>query len=553
MPQREPEPDYAKWEILALTRKADRKKLEQFLLPKGGLSLAAESILDYVLRPAKNKKLPFCQTAIIEHEYFDEDFVGGISSFYSKGYWDVERICKRVHFFTRNIITSDLTSLDKFADQYLGFCVIRPLGMKTLGRTVLKPRRDDAELDFPTCCGRFPANLAGTQLFVDSAVYMEQDGRVQTCSSIAIWISTSTIAHCFNFSQYTTMEIMEKATRTFVGPRAGPTLGLSYEQMMSALRDMGYDPILFWEADKPEAIYRIYSYVESGIPPILLLQLPNGAGHAIAAVGHAHSRPLKPQWQARVSWLGKEIIRYFRSSEWVPYFYVHDDQRGIFRKLSFLDPDSNQLRQRILNAHAHTRFPVELNVDLRTWHCPVSIEVNLPKAEIPREEIANLWGIIAPLPRGVTLSHSEAESKSAWIIRLCFDRLGLTIPDDLVLRSYLVRSNDYKMRLGQSSDIHPFRQMLYRGKPLPKWLWLTEMSTINMVNAASVNDLRIRGELVLDGTGNPWPTDFLAFHWISDDNDGLIATMTRSDQDVTDAIAIGWRLPGEQPYRPLTR
>ena len=79
------------------------------------------------------------------------------------------------------------------------------------------------------------------------------------------------------------------------------------------------------------------------------------------------------------------------------------------------------------------------------------------------------------------------------------------------------------------------------------------MSTVSMMNVASSDDLRIRGELVLDATGNPWPPDFQIFHWITDDNDGLVATMVRGDQDITDAVRIGWRIRGEQPYRPLVR
>lgn len=552
MRHRHPEPEYSSWELLDLRQKNNRKKLEKLMLPTGRLSLAAESILDHLLRSTNNKKITSCRTAIVEHEYFDEDFVGGISSFYSKGYWDVNRICKRIHFFSANITQLDPIYLRKFEGQYLGFCVIRPLGTRAIGRTVITPRREDPQSDFPTCSGCFQANLAGVDLSLNSAAYMEQDGRVQTCGSISMWISTSIMANCFSFPQYSTTEIMEKATRILVGPRAGPTAGLSYEQMMSALRDMGYDPIIFWEADKPEAIYRIYSYVESSMPPILLLQLPNGAGHSITAVGHGHSRPSTPQWQARVKWLNKDIISYFRSSEWVPYFYVHDDQRGVFRKLTFLDPDPNQLKDRIYAAYEGTPFTTEINVDLASWHCPVSIEVNLPKKGIPKEEIANLWGIIVPLPRGVKLSHSEAESKSAWIIRLFFDQLGLKIPSDLVLRTYLIRSNDYKVRIGKSNDIHPFRKRLYCGKPMSKWLWLTEMTTVNMMNVEDLAGLRIRGELILDATGNPWPTDFLIFHWIKDD-EGLIATMLRTDKAVNGAIATGWRLSHELPYKPFVR
>ena len=176
MPPRQPEDAHAEWEILKLRRKGDREKLEQLLIPRGGLSLAGESVVDYLLRAMPKKKIPLCRTVVVENEYFDEDFIGGISAFYSKGYRNIERNCKRLHFFSCDITTSDLTSLKEFADRYLGFCVIRPLGMKTVGRTVLKPRKDDPQFHFSTCCGCFRPNVAGDELSVDSAPYMEQDG-----------------------------------------------------------------------------------------------------------------------------------------------------------------------------------------------------------------------------------------------------------------------------------------------------------------------------------------------------------------------------------------
>jgi len=507
-----------------------------------------------MLKSLPGQKRPFSQSAIIEDDYFDEDFVGGISAFYSKGFRDVYRICKRIHFFSCSSRRLDLRDLSKVQDSYLGFSVIRPLQTKTVGRTVLKPTRVDPQTEFHTCCADFKVNVAGTSLTIKSAPFVEQDGRVQTCSSIAIYISTSTMAHCFAFPQYTTSEIMDKAVKILVGPRAGPTMGLSYDQMMSALREMGYDPIRFWEADSPEAAYRIYSYVESGIPPILLLEMPNGAGHAVTALGHGHNRPITPQWQARVSWLNTNILAYFRSSEWVPHFYVHDDQRGTFRKLRFLDMNPQQLRQAITTEHANASLPVEIKDGvLEAWHCPVAIHIDIPKPSILQMEIANLWGIIVPIPRGITLSHSEAESKTAWVIKNCADSLGLSIPNDLVLRTYLTRSNDYKERLNHSNTVHSFIRALYRGKSMPKWLWLTEISRVGLMNTNSVGDIRIMGELLLDATGNPWPTDFMVFHWIDDNNDGLVTTMTREDEDISEAITAGWRIPNEGVYPPLIR
>jgi len=79
------------------------------------------------------------------------------------------------------------------------------------------------------------------------------------------------------------------------------------------------------------------------------------------------------------------------------------------------------------------------------------------------------------------------------------------------------------------------------------------MTSVGLMNAANIDDLRIRGELILDATGNPWPTDFIAFHWIRDDDDGLMFTMTRQDSTIDEALSVGWRYPQEGTYPPLVR
>lgn len=556
---REVETPYEKWTLLNLRRKDDLEYLRRILLPGEELSVPAQSVFDYVLRPGRGKKLPLCQSVFVEDDYFDQDFVDSISRFYSKGFRSINRLCKRLHFFSSKLNVSDIekflvetTAHDKLQGSYHGFCVVRPLETKRLGRSILKPRRERPEIEFHTCTARSCAHVAGTELSVESAPYMEQDGRVQTCSSVAIWISTTVMAQCFGYPQYSTSEIMAKATSTLVGARAGPTEGLTYEQIMQALYEMGYEPLILDEADPPEAKHRVYSYVESRIPPLLLLELPDGNHHAVTAIGHAHSRPLQAGSQVTISKLGRPILQYFRSSEWVPYFYVHDDQMGIYRQMRFLEADPSRLEQRIRDSYRGTSLAPSIKVNLRQWHCPVCINIDSTLTEVPKETIANLWGVIIPLPRGIALSHSEAEEKAAQVIRRCADHWRVRLAKDLVLRTYLVSSNDYKSRLRQHSEMNRYVRMMYLGKPLPKWLWLTEMSTVDLMNRVHLDRLRIRGELILDATGNPWPTDFIAFHWIDTRDNGILLTMKQDEPDIREALRSASHGP-DKPYSPLLR
>lgn len=334
-----PDRPYDKWYILNVWQKRDREALHNILSPTKEASVASQCIFDYLTKPPKRRKFSLCRSVLVEENYFDQDFIDSISTFYSKGFRNIDRLCTRLHFFSSRIQSSDITGfklLEKQQDYYLGFAVVRPLETKELGRSAIKPRREEPGIEFHTCRMHSPVNIAGSALFVEAAPYMEQDSRVQTCSSVAIWISSTVMAYCLDYPKYTTSQIMDYATRNIVGARAGPTQGLTYEQIMQALKIMGYEPVIFDETDPFEAIYEIYCYVESETPPILLLELPDSNYHAITALGHAHKRPLESTLQITIERLGRTILKYCRSSEWVPYFYIHDDQRGIYRELRFL-------------------------------------------------------------------------------------------------------------------------------------------------------------------------------------------------------------------------
>lgn len=97
-----------------------------------------------------------------------------------------------------------------------------------------------------------------------------------------------------------------------------------------------------------------------------------------------------------------------------------------------------------------------------------------------------------------------------------------------------------------------FVAMFYQGKPMPKWIWVFELSTAALMNTVRLDDLRIRGELILDATSNPWPTDFVAFHWINDDGLGSLDTMSELDATIDQAMRQGWK-GTDTFYRPMTR
>lgn len=535
---------YESFELLYPQRRKDRERIKDIIVGKHVINAVPYSILDYILSPQVGKSAPTCRTIVVERRYYDRDHAKALSAFYAKSFRTVDKECIRLHFFRSRLSEVDLGNLEKQANFYLGFCVIRPFALRKIGRTVLAKLTSQPGLEFPTCHGNFEVNIGGSKLAIEGPAFMEQDAMVAACASVALWMSTTTLARRFALTECSTNEITERATQYLVQNRPMPSIGLHYDQMIHVLRTMGYEPILLGAIEQKEAKHSIYSYVESEIPPILLCRLATGEDHSIVVVGHGYQLPLEKLALTKVSWLDEPPLVFARSSEWVPYYLIHDDQRGLYRKLTFIEPNRSLLEACVRKAHPGIDVN---NLGLDEWYCPVAIDMNMPNAEyLGGEEIANVWGIIVPLPPNVLLTSEEAERKSARLIRYWHWRNDLPIPDDLVLRTYLIPSNEYKRRI-EDSKMDTFVKRLYRGKPMPRWIWVTEISSIDSFNSPEPSKWLIDGEVIIDATSNPWTPDFLAFHYIRD-NMGIVATMKPEHRDAEQALQRRWFSPKDTRY-----
>lgn len=533
----EPEEIYEWYSIIYPTNKRHRDELRSLLFGRGALSAAPYSIFNYLLTPFQGMSTPKCKTVIIEKRYRDRNHISAKASFYSKSFRSIPSECTRLHFFSKRLPIQSLGNLEGYQNSYLGFCVIRPFPQRCIGKTVLKRYQYNPALEFPTCHGKFFVNIGGSRLSVEGAAFMEQDTMVAACASAAIWMSTTTMAERFNLTQCSVSEITEKATEYLVKKRPMPSEGLLVEQMAHCLRSMDYDPVLLPVYGQKEAKHTAYSYVESEIPPILLCSFATGGDHTLVGVGHGYNMPVTTPQKVNIEWLGEPPISFSRSSEWVPYILVNDDQRGLYLKLNFIDGGQS------LVDNIRRLYPsVDIDdLELDDWRCPVSIEMNMPSLNVHNEEIANLWGILVPLPKIVLLNAEQAEKKAARLIRVWYDMTKSTIPDDLVLRTYLIPSNEYKRRI-ETSEMNIFVKRLLRGKPMPKWIWITEISRLGCYNSAKQEDWLLDGVVVVDATSNEFTPDFLAFHLVNNDM-GILATMKPEHYDAEQALSYVWDGP----------
>lgn len=141
-----------------------QQRLEAEVLADAGNSAPVERILETVAASPYN-----CVTVVFEKNYIDKDYQDELAVFYCKALKEYPHRCTRLHFF-RQIIPYDtktpMVSFAPFANDYLGFMVLRPTDLQRVGRTYLKPMVQNPDNQFITCATHFTSHMFGYEFQV---------------------------------------------------------------------------------------------------------------------------------------------------------------------------------------------------------------------------------------------------------------------------------------------------------------------------------------------------------------------------------------------------
>ncbi len=426
-----------------------------------------------------------CKTIIIESNYIDKDYLDEYSHFYSITFKTYDRTCNRIHFFSCILSADNLYKVlnniqsQQENDDYIGFCIIRPTDTNRISRTVIKPKISDKNKDFVLCTAKFEVNLHGFLLVVKAMPFIQQDSQVCMCAQASLWMAIQYMHARYSFPNYSPYDITNNATRTYSLGRIMPSAGLDITQMLEVLRIKECSPVLYSRKTESDSIDRkkkeleniqlkraIYRYVESGIPVILCLKLSrdeNISYHAAVVIGHTYNNNERPSLYK----IGD--LSYYDSADWVDKFYIHDDSLGLYETLSITATDS----------------PYSMN---------------------------DIEHVIVPSLRKVYLLGDEIELNLELVYQLVKVHCGNNImPSDIVFRTYFRSSNSYKLSL-QQSDMDVLLKEIYRGMEMPKYIWITEISTKKMMNEKNKDDRKMIGEIITDPTTNSQAPSFLSIH-----------------------------------------
>lgn len=298
------------------------------------------------------------KTIVIEEEYVSKDFLHDFATYYSLCFQNYPKFCKRVHFFSSEFDQSELnnrivdSTQTNFWDSYLGFIVVRPIPLTTIGYTILKTYDAHHHEGRRIYWGlrEYKVHLFGRVLKLNSLAFQEQDSVLAACATASIW----TMLNKASIDYSTTLKVPSEITRDAAklqndGSRLFPNKGLDTIQICQAINNSGLAPEVrtgnFAVKDKlnddglivqSHLIKKmVNAYHPIGIPIILGIKVPVNSiygssygYHAIAVLGHKVLPNDDPACQ-NSPFIADRITK----------LYLHDDQHGPFARVKFLEDD----------------------------------------------------------------------------------------------------------------------------------------------------------------------------------------------------------------------
>ncbi|WP_421797694.1 hypothetical protein [Haliscomenobacter sp.] len=411
--------------------------------------------LKYRNRPSYKVK-----TILIEHKYISQTYLSDLPTEFIFSSQDQSKLCKRVHFFSRSFITVEELLADpenantkKLWDSYKGFATVKPLPKSRLGPVILSPYPSSGSADRKfTAIRPYNINLLGRSIHLNSLAFMEQDGILHGCATVALWSAIHRLHSMFNVGMLHPMAINTLAkytTRSQLGAITGVEMNL--HQICGVIEQMGLKAELRTmigslehnvnHDEKEEIGYKtfvckfIYSYLKMGLPILLGLEFEDGGKHLITLIGYKAINDQKANFTKHNDW----PIAY---ADQIQTLYAHDDLVGPFSKLTLMENGS------------------KVKV----------IPLKDPTGKIARSE-SNVHSIIVPLPKEIRLTFEDIYQQTLYFESLFYELIETD--QNFVWDIYLLPSSEYRRDIVKTENTYSQAQkteLLTRF--LPPYLWV---------------------------------------------------------------------------------
>jgi hypothetical protein len=400
----------------------------------------------------------------IETPYVDKVYRDSYYTYFSSKLGNYRKDCMRISIFNGEINIEDFQDKESFKqlnEKYCGFFILRPTISNLIGRSIYSPKILK-ENNFITCKANFPTSVNFVKFQINGFPHSSQDAETISCAETTIWAIMEYFG--YKYAEYKPVlpsKIIEVLRRVST-ERQIPSKGLNIPQMAYALREFGFGTKVYSRIDfGNDEFKRLYScYVESGIPVVVALEnRPHGTiGHAILGIGHSNvSNDLIDNLPETTG--SKEISLGLNKSKNLALFDNDDvDKEFVFN-------DDNQ------PAYQRSKFDTpSIHYSNPDWHnCKIT-------------------AFVVPLYPKIYLDAYEAKLLFKQVLFNYFD-----IPDnsEIYIRFFLTSSRSFKNHLNFNETFNNEVKELILEKPMPKFIWIGEISTKELIKNKLANGLVI--------------------------------------------------------------
>lgn len=445
-------------------------------------------------------------TVVCEYEHVDRSYRDTFYTYFSGKHEKFGRNCKRLSFFAGEMDMSWFFNgeyVKTVEGNFIGVCVLKPIVLGKIGRTVLDP----SKLDILPCYVKttsFRFNILGHSLSVNGFPFCSQDTETMTCAQITIWdimeyYGTLSAEYSTVLPSQITGEL-EKISND----RVIPARGMFYEEMSYVLKAFGFASKLYdREAYKKDTrlFQRFFHYyAASGVPlavGITIERQDTQSGkivkrtdrHSVVCMGHGEipdSVSIDSLVERYAQYLDKKkCYPYIDSAELYQDYVIMDDNSVPYQVLPFdklMKWDENLQTEEAVS-------PKTIDITVTHFAVPLYRRVFLTADTVPsivRRVLENpLFSFLNVMKKFEKVSGEKIDQKNP-----------------LILRIFLALSTNYKnYRAVHAESAEAQYYSLLR---MPRYVWIAEIATFQ-----SFRQNEIYGEMVIDATASPKTLDGL--------------------------------------------
>ncbi len=457
-------------------------------------------------------------TIVREDYHIDPIFRDCYYACYSRQHFDTLRHSQRISFFKGSISEPEFYRASEagLQEKFMGSCVINPVRVGTIGRTLVNPRymtasaSDGSRVENAVVrVSNFKITVMGRPLHVKAFPYRTQDGVLLRCVEVTIINLVEYYSNEYGEYGFVTGSRLNELESHHVNERTLPARGIKYDDASKLLSALGFQPQLNsmdGRGNKDALRREMHIYLDSGMPVAMNVVTDNDRrGHSLLCIGYS------PVGEPEV---GKcpEPAYLFKDTDFVsPIDQMRGGQGG---------GDIEQYAERVDAWENAKACELVLASDYNYRY--VVMDDNQPPYRVRDFEQLSLYGrmhnnvFLVALHRGIMMDAYDAQSNVIqllsesttglfnWARDYLEEECGDKTPR-VVLRLFLASSRRFKRERIEKfkEDKDYFRATLYGYVPFPHFVWVAELY-LDKKNAWMLDkDSRAFAELVIDATHSP--------------------------------------------------